>query len=230
MTTPRRAFYALEPGGWRDYVTLLHLPYTAWHLAYVAIGAALSPVWLPGRLGLSLAAFGLAVGVGAHALDELVGRPLRTRIPSTVLIALAAASIGGAVAIGVAVALRSSLWLLAFVAIGGVLVVAYNLELAGGLFHSDLWFAASWGALPVLAAYFAAAEHIRLEAVLAAGAAAALSGAQRRLSTEARALRRNGPVDAALATRLAAAPEAALLLLAGGTCLLAAALCAARAG
>ena len=45
----RPAFYALAPGGWRDYVTLLHLPYTAWHLSYVAIGAALTAAfaWEP---------------------------------------------------------------------------------------------------------------------------------------------------------------------------------------
>ncbi len=42
----RRAFYALEPGGARDYVTLLHLPYTAWHLSYVVLGACLVPVEL----------------------------------------------------------------------------------------------------------------------------------------------------------------------------------------
>jgi len=39
----RPAFYALAPGGWRDYVTLLHLPYTLWHLSYVVIGACLAP-------------------------------------------------------------------------------------------------------------------------------------------------------------------------------------------
>ena len=36
----RPAFYALRGGGWRDLVTLLHPPYTAWHLSYVALGAA----------------------------------------------------------------------------------------------------------------------------------------------------------------------------------------------
>ena len=96
----RPAFYALAPGGWRDYVTLLHLPYTAWHLSYVAIGAALAPDPAGGRLLAALAAFFLALGIGAHALDELNGRPLRTRISDRALIVLAAGSIGGAVAIG----------------------------------------------------------------------------------------------------------------------------------
>ena len=116
--TARPAFYALAPGGWRDYVTLLHPPYTLWHLSYVAIGAALAPHWRPGVLGLGLLAFFLGMGIAAHALDELHGRPLVTRIPDTTLVALAAASLAGAAGIGVAVALRTSLWLLAFVAIG----------------------------------------------------------------------------------------------------------------
>src|SRR4029079_9306982 len=88
----RPAFYALSPGSWRDYVTLLHPPYTAWHLSYVVIGGALAPHWYPGRLGAALGAVLLAVGMGAHALDELNGRPLSTQIPSTVLGALAGLS------------------------------------------------------------------------------------------------------------------------------------------
>lgn len=188
--TARPAFYALAPGGWRDYVTLLHPPYTLWHLSYVAIGAAIAPHWRPGILGLALLAFFLGMGVAAHALDELRGRPLQTRIPDATLVALAVASLAGAAGIGVVVALRTNLWLLAFVASGAFIAVAYNLELFGGRLHGDPWFALSWGALPVLAAYFAAAETIRVEAVLAAAFAALLSHAQRRLSTPVRLVRR----------------------------------------
>jgi hypothetical protein len=190
VTAPRAAFYALRPAGWRDYVTLLHPPYTAWHLSYVAIGAAIAPDWRPVRLGWTLAAFFLALGIGAHALDELNGRPLRTKIPSAVLVALASVSVAGAAAIGVAAALSWTPWLLAFVAGGVFLVAAYNLELAGGFFHSDAWFALAWGAFPLLTAYVACAERVRIEAVAAAGFAALLSSAQRTLSRPARELRR----------------------------------------
>jgi hypothetical protein len=188
--TARPAFYALAPGGWRDYVTLLHPPYTAWHLSYVAIGAALAPHFRGWVLGLALAAFFLGMGVAAHALDELHGRPLETRISRRRLIVLAAVSLAGAAAIGVVTALYTSLWLLAFVAAGTFIAVAYNLELFGGRFHGDLWFALAWGAFPVLATYFAAAETIRVETVLAAAFAALFSHAQRLLSTPVRRLRR----------------------------------------
>ena len=186
----RASWYALPPGGWRDYVTLLHVPYTLWHLSYVVIGAALAPLWLPGRLGATLAAFALALGIGAHALDELRGRPLATQIPDRVLWLLAAASIAGAVGIGIAAAIAWWPWLLAFVAFGGFIVVAYNLELFGGAFHSDLWFAVAWGAFPLLTAYATAAETVTRVAVAAAVFAALLSLAQRRLSTPVRLVRR----------------------------------------
>jgi len=188
--TARPAFYALAPGGWRDYVTLLHPPYTAWHLSYVAIGAALAPHFRTWVLGLALAAFFLGMGVAAHALDELNGRPLETRIPPRLLAVLAGISLAAAAAIGIVTAFYTSLWLLAFVAAGTFIAVAYNLELFGGRFHGDIWFALAWGAFPVLATYFAMAETIRVEAVLAAAFAALFSHAQRLLSTPVRRLRR----------------------------------------
>jgi len=186
----RPAFYALAPGGWRDYVTLLHPPYTAWHLSYVVLGAALAPEWRPGVLGLALAAFFLGMGVAAHALDELQGRPLQTRIGRRTLLVLAVVSLLAAAGIGVGTALYTSVWLLAFVAAGAFIAVAYNLELFGGAIHNTLWFALGWGALPVLATYFAAAETIRGEAIFAALFAALVSWTQRVLSTPVRMQRR----------------------------------------
>jgi signal transduction histidine kinase len=171
-------------------VTLLHPPYTLWHLSYVAIGAALAPQWRPGVLALALLAFFLGMGIGAHALDELHGRPLATRIPARTLVVLAVASLAAAAGIGIAVAVRTNLWLLAFVGVGAFIAVAYNLELFGSRLHGDPWFSLAWGAFPVLTAYFAAAETIRIEAVFAAAFAALLSHAQRRLSTPVRLVRR----------------------------------------
>src|SRR3954451_19193000 len=97
----RPAFYALSPGGWRDVVTVLHPPYTAWHLSYVALGAAAAPELHPVRLWAALGAFFLAVGVGAHALDELNGHPLRTQLPDRALAIAAGTALTGAVGIGI---------------------------------------------------------------------------------------------------------------------------------
>ena len=221
----RPAFYALRPGGWRDYLTLLHPPYTLWHLSYVALGAGLAPRMKWGLLGWTELAFLLAMGIGAHALDELNGRPLQTHIPGAMLAGLAGVSIATACAIGLVIASTSTWWLICFIAIGAFIVVAYNLELFSGRFHGDLWFAGAWGAFPVLTAYFAAAETLRPEAVLGALFALVSSLAQRTLSTPVRAARRQGR------DVVAAAPaELALKLLAFGMPILAGALLAARSG
>src|SRR6478736_4070978 len=98
----RPAFYALRGGGWRDLVTILHPPYTAWHLSYVALGAAAAPAVHLDRLAAALGAFFLAVGVSAHALDELHGHPLGTALSDRTLRAVAVGGLVGAVAIGIA--------------------------------------------------------------------------------------------------------------------------------
>ena len=215
------AFYALQPGGWRDYVTLLHPPYTLWNLSYVVIGAALAPEWLPLRLGAGLVAFFLGLGIAAHAFDELHGRPLRTEISSGVLWGLAVGSLAGALAIGIVGAIAWTPWLLAFVAFGGFMVVAYNLELLGGRFHGDWWLAVSWGATPILAAYFAAAEDLTWEALFAAAFGVLLIMAQRRLSTPVRAVRRRLPdvEDAARAALVSGAEDALQAMAAAVVCL-----------
>ena len=185
------AFYAARKTGWRrDLWALLHPPYTAWHLSYVLIGASLAPTVNIVRLVATLLAFLLAVGVSAHALDELRGRPLQTRLPAGLLWAAAVIGLGGAVVIGIAGVSVLGPWLLPFIALGVFFVFAYNLELLRGRVHGDFWFALSWGAFPVLTAYFAQTGRLSLAAFGAAAAGYALSYAQRMLSTPARLLRR----------------------------------------
>jgi heme O synthase-like polyprenyltransferase len=236
----RPAWYALEPGGWRDYVTLLHPPYTAWHLSYVVIGGCLAPVVAWDRLGAVVVAFALAVGVGAHALDELNGRPLRTKIPDQILVALAGVSIAAAAAIGIVGAVVFEAWLALLIPIGLFLVLAYNLELARGRFHSDIWFGLAWGGFPALNGYAAVAGNIRAVTVLAVAFAVLLSLAQRALSKHVRYVRRqvvavrgeleltDGGTEPLDSGRLTAAAEAGLRLLSLATVVLAATLIAFR--
>jgi hypothetical protein len=185
------AYYAARSTGWRrDVWALLHPPYTAWHLSYVLIGASLSPTVSVVRLIATVLAFFLAVGIAAHALDELRGRPLQTELPASVLWAAAVIGLLGAVALGIAGVFVIGPWLLPFIAMGVFFVFAYNLELLRGRVHGDFWFALSWGAFPVLTAYFAQTGRIPIAALAAAAAGYALSYAQRMLSTPARLLRR----------------------------------------
>jgi hypothetical protein len=236
----RPAYYAAGPGPLRDWWTLLHPPFTAWHLSYVVLGAMLAPQVRLDRLIAALIAFFLAVGIAAHALDELNGRPLRTSISRTALIVVTAAGLAGAVALGAIGITRVGWGLLPFMIIGPILVVGYNAELFGGLIHTDLGFAAAWGAFPALTGYVAEAGRLALAPVVAAGAAMALSAGQRHLSTPARLLRRRTAavtgsitLNSGEVTRLDAAGlleplERALRSLSWGVVLLAAALATAR--
>jgi hypothetical protein len=197
------AWYALRPGRGRDWVTVLHPPYTLWHLSYVAVGAALAPHFHTNRLVAALVAFFLALGISAHVLDEVRGRPLGTGITHGALVATGVISLAGAVAIGIAAAAAWGAGVLVFVAIGALLVPAYNLEWFGGRIHNDWGFALAWGAFPVLTGFFVEAQTIRVEAVIAAGYATAFSLMQRTLSTTARRARRveRTPDDAVAAER-----------------------------
>jgi hypothetical protein len=117
---------------------------------------------------------------------------------------------------------------------GAFLVLAYNLELAGGRFHSDLWFGLAWGGFPALTGYAVVSGELSLAAGLAAAFAVVLSLAQRVLSTNVRFVRRRvmtatGELELTDGTRVAvdearliAADELALRLLTVATVLLAA--------
>jgi hypothetical protein len=236
----RPAYYAAGPGPLRDWWTLLHPPFTAWHLSYVVFGAMLAPQVRLDRLVATLAAFFLAVGLAAHALDELHGRPLRTRIPRAALVTVTVVGLAGAVGLGVIGITRVGWILLPFIVIGPMLVIGYNAELFGGLIHTDLGFAAAWGAFPALTGYVAEAGRLAVAPVFVAGAAMALSSGQRHLSTPARMLRRrtaavsgsitlnSGDVTMLDAARLLEPLERALRSLSWGVVLIAAALATAR--
>lgn len=234
--TARPAFYALAPGGWRDLVTILHPPYTLWHLSYVAFGAVAAPVFHPWRLLATAGAFFLAVGLSAHALDELHGRPLGTQLSRGALLFLGIGGLVGALAIGVVGAVTVSVWLVPLLIAGGLAVPAYNLELAGGRFHTGWMFALAWGGLPAFTGYFAQDLTVRPPGVLVALACCLVSVAQRRLSIPARELRRrtvvvsgqqrlgDGTVVPLDKARLSAPLEGALSALSMGIVVLAAAL------
>jgi hypothetical protein len=169
---------------------LLHPPYTAWHLSYVALGAAVAPKVHAYRVEWALLAFFLAVGIGAHALDELHGRPLGTGLSTRALAGMSAVSLAGATGIGIVGIVSVSATLVPLVVFGAAICVLYNLELLGGRFHGDAWFAIAWGVFPAFTGYWVNALHFSVAGVLVALSCGVLSVAQRRLSTPARQLRR----------------------------------------
>ncbi len=182
------AFYARTGSRRADLVSLLHLPYTLWHVSYVAIGAALADTidWL--ILAGSLLAFIVGLGVGAHALDEVKSRPLATSLSDRTLWVLGCGAMLVAAVIAVVGAFVVSPWVAAWGGAGVLLATGYALEWP--VIHSDLGFALAWGGFPVLVGYWAQTQSIDLSVFAVSAAATLLSLAQRRLSTPARFVRR----------------------------------------
>ncbi|MBA7690676.1 hypothetical protein ES703_99207 [subsurface metagenome] len=185
------AWYDVKMKGWlRDFIILLHPPYTLWHVSYIPIGAALAPTMNWSTLGWTVLAFFLAMGIGAHCADELRGRPLRTQIPGWILVLLCVLSLGGAVYIGVAIGLKETIWIIPLIIFGVFIVFAYNLEILGGKFHTNFWFGFAWGAFPAITAYIAQTHTVGLVIILVAAACLLYSITQRVLSLQCRFFRR----------------------------------------
>lgn len=185
----RPAFYAPVGSPAGDLVAILHPPYTAWHLSHVALGAAVAPVVDGVVLAGTLLAFLFGLGIGAHALDELHGRPLRTSLGTRTLLALGIAGMAAAMAVAVAGVFAISPWVIAWAIAGIALAVGYAFERPRPL-HTPLGFGLAWGAFPTLVGYWAQAQTIGSGALLMAAATTLLSMTQRALSTPARNLRR----------------------------------------
>ena len=189
MTGRTPAWYAQRGGRAADLVTLLHIPYTAWHLGYVAIGAALAPVIDWRVLVGTLLAFAVGLGVSAHALDELHGRPLRTGLSGGQLVGLAVAGFVIVGALSVAGAMLVSPWILVWAAAGILISAAYSLEWIPAL-HTLVGFGLAWGAFPVLAGFWAQTKSFSAASLGVAAACTLISMVQRALSTPARFVRR----------------------------------------
>jgi hypothetical protein len=188
MSDDRPAFYAPVGSVTGDVVSLLHLPYTIWHLSYVPIGAALAPDLNWVVLGGTLSAFAVGLGVGAHALDEVKGRPLGTHLPDRALWAMGLGAMGVALAIALVGALLVSPWVLAWAIAGILLAVGYALEWP--FLHTDLGYGLAWGSFPLLVGFWAQTRALTLSVAVMAVMACLLSLAQRALSTPARFVRR----------------------------------------
>lgn len=184
----RPAFYAPTGSRWGDFISLLHIPYTLWHLAYVAIGAALAPELDWRILAGTLTAFGVGLGIGAHALDEVKSRPLRTGFSDFALWLFGLGAMAATIVIAAVGAAEVSPWVYAWAAGGVLLAVGYALEWP--VVHTDIGFAVAWGAFPVVVGYWAQTREVSLPVVVVAVAAVLLSLAQRALSTPARFVRR----------------------------------------
>ncbi|MEW5792038.1 MAG: hypothetical protein ACOY4L_05370 [Pseudomonadota bacterium] len=189
------------PARFRVAVGLLFLPYTGMVLAFTVVGAMLAENLHWDRVFALLLIYFLALGVGAHALDALGSKgakPWGTVFSIRQLWTLASISVLLAYAIGLyyMVLYTPLLWLIAIPE--GFFLLAYNLEWFGGRFHSDGWFAFSWGVLPTLAGYVLQSNRLTPAALLVAAAMGLLSLVEIKASRPYKVLmRQRGALDEA---------------------------------
>lgn len=181
------------PPRFRAAIGLLFLPYTGMVLAFTLIGSMLAETIHWDRVAAILAIYFLALGIGGHALDALGSngpKPWGATFSTRQLWMLSAGSVGLAYAIGIYYIVRHAPWLFWIAVVEGFFLLAYNLEWFRGRFHTDGWFAVSWGGLPVLAGYVLQTNSISLPALLIATAMALLSLVEIKASRPYKALKR----------------------------------------
>ncbi|MGH8914229.1 MAG: hypothetical protein ACRDZM_06910 [Acidimicrobiia bacterium] len=188
MSDQRPAFYAPTGSVVGDVVSLLHVPYSLWHLSYVPIGAALAPIIDWRILGGTLIAFVFGLGIGAHSLDEVRSRPLGTALSDRALWMLGIGAMAASFAIAVVGAFVVSPWVLLWAVAGILLAVGYALEWPA--VHTDIGFGLAWGGFPILVGYWGQTQNLTAATLVVAAAATLLSLTQRALSTPARFVRR----------------------------------------
>jgi hypothetical protein len=168
----------IGPPKFRSFIGLLFLPYTGMVLSFSVIGAMIaSPLYWDRVLAIMVIYF-LGLGIAAHALDALGSKTLKpwgTIFTRGQLWFMAALSLILAYLLAIYYMVRyvPVLWVLAISE--GFFVFAYNLELFKGRFHTDTWFAFSWGFLPVLAGYIMQTNKISIAALTLAFAMALFS-------------------------------------------------------
>ena len=154
------------PRRFRLFVGLSFYPYSLMNASYVLIGSLLAATVHYDRMAGMALAYILAVGVSAHSLDAMApNKPWGDFLTRRQLGSLAAIALVPALGLGLYYALAFAPLLLPLGAAELFFLLAYNLELFGGRFHTDFWFATSWGFLPVIVGYVLQADSFSIPSV-----------------------------------------------------------------
>jgi xanthine/uracil permease len=180
------------PPKFRVMVGLLFIPYTAMVLAFVVMGSMLArPIHWDRVLSIVIIYF-LGLGISAHALDAVGSKgqkPWGRLLTKSQLWLMAIFSLAIAYLIALYYMVLYVPWLSLVAVLEGFFVFAYNLEWFHGKFHTDGWFAFSWGFLPVLAGYIMQTNGVSLEALTMALSMALISVVEIKASRPYKALK-----------------------------------------
>lgn len=177
-------------------VNLTFYPYTLMNVSYAVLGSLLPSNVRWDRTGAAAFIYLLALGISAHALDARApNKPWGRVLSDKSLLALALGALVPALAVGIyyAITVAPLLWPLGFAEL--FFLFSYNMELFGGRFHTNFWFALSWGALPVLSGYVIQSNQLGLASLAAAAFGFATALVEARASRPYKALKRGGPAN-----------------------------------
>ena len=156
------------PRRFRLVVGLSFYPYSLMNASYVLIGSLVAVHVDYGRMVGMAVVYLLAVGVAAHSLDAMgPNKPWGDLLTRRQLALLALVALASACAIGLYYALAAAPLLLPAGALVLFFLLSYNLVVFGGRFHTDFWFAASWGFLPVLVGFIVQTDSLNPVSVAA---------------------------------------------------------------
>ena len=172
------------------WFNILHWPYLIFHLSYVPIGTALASSVSYVVFGWLVAAFFLGMGIGSHCFDLVKGDPLRLGFKPGHLKICGAVSLLASAIIGYLLFFygQVDVWFLLAVPLGVLFSVGYGMEWPG--LHGDWQFAIWWAVFPFLLSYFAQGIEWSWALIPMGMFVYATAATQRRLSTQARFVRR----------------------------------------
>lgn len=191
----KKTWYATEGSKLAEFWTILHLPYTFMSLSFLAIGFGIAGVQRWDVFAWIMIAYFLGLGIAAHAFDQLPGQGSSyvKYLTPWELTALGVAAVSSAVIIGITWMYKLSAWHLSWIIVlQTFFVFSYPLsKTLRGYFHTDFWFAISFGFVPVMAGYYINTLTFNTEFIPWAIVAALISGIEITLSRYVRKWRHN---------------------------------------
>ena len=144
------------PIRFRVFVGMLFLPYTGMCISFSVIGSLLSTSTLAwDRVIAIIIIYFAALGISAHAADSMgsKNKPWGDRFSNKELLLMVVCGLVVAYGIGTYYIIFYVPLLLPVAILEGFFLIAYNYEIWNGFFHNNVWFAISWGSMPLLAGY-----------------------------------------------------------------------------
>jgi hypothetical protein len=181
------------PIRFRIFVGMLFLPYTGMCISFAIIGSLLSPTIAWDRVVAIIIIYFAALGISAHAVDSMGSKrkPWGNRFSNLELLMMVVCGLFVAYGIGAYYIVNFAPLLLPIAILEGFFLIAYNYELWNGFFHNNVWFAISWGSMPLLAGYIMQTNSLSYAPILVSVVAFLVSYIEIKLSRKYKETKQN---------------------------------------